>query len=182
MTIFERDGFDGAKMADIAQEADVAKGTLYLYFETKIALLDGVVEAVVLPTLEVVGQAGQQQTETAQEILRNQIRITANRMASPGMKTLLRLMISVQARHPDASKFYYENVLQPGLKLFKQTMVLGVERGEFRPEVANMEPVTVLGSNIYLAVWKILFSDLSALDVDKLIEQQADIIIRGLVK
>lgn len=37
-SIFRRDGYDSAKMSDIADEAGVAPGTLYLYFKSKEAL------------------------------------------------------------------------------------------------------------------------------------------------
>ena len=37
-TIFLRDGFDAASMNDIAREAGVSKGTLYVYFPSKEAL------------------------------------------------------------------------------------------------------------------------------------------------
>lgn len=36
--VFLRDGFDGASMSDIAREAGVSKGTLYVYFPSKEAL------------------------------------------------------------------------------------------------------------------------------------------------
>ena len=38
-------GVDGARMADIAAKADIAEGTLYLYYKNKQALLHEVVEA-----------------------------------------------------------------------------------------------------------------------------------------
>jgi len=57
MKVFERDGYETAKMVDIAKEAEVAKGTLYLYFETKAALLEGVIKSVILPALEQIGEA-----------------------------------------------------------------------------------------------------------------------------
>lgn len=37
--VFTRHGFDGAKVADIARQAGVAEGTVYVYFENKNALL-----------------------------------------------------------------------------------------------------------------------------------------------
>lgn len=42
-TIFLRDGFDGASMNDIAREAGVSKGTLYVYFPSKEALFEAYV-------------------------------------------------------------------------------------------------------------------------------------------
>ena len=43
-TILLRDGYGAAKMSDIAAEADVAPGTLYLYFESKEALAGAIGE------------------------------------------------------------------------------------------------------------------------------------------
>ncbi|MEW6243161.1 MAG: TetR/AcrR family transcriptional regulator [Bacillota bacterium] len=40
ISVFSRLGFHGAKMEDIAQEARVAKGTVYLYFPSKEVLLE----------------------------------------------------------------------------------------------------------------------------------------------
>ncbi len=44
-TVFLRHGFKGAKMTEIAHLADVAEGTLYLYFKNKNALMLAVVDA-----------------------------------------------------------------------------------------------------------------------------------------
>jgi len=43
--VFVDMGVDGARMADIAAKADIAEGTLYLYYRNKQALLHEVVEA-----------------------------------------------------------------------------------------------------------------------------------------
>ena len=42
-TIFVQKGVDGSRMQDIAAAADIAEGTLYLYYRNKQALLNGVV-------------------------------------------------------------------------------------------------------------------------------------------
>lgn len=45
LSVFRRDGLAGAKMADIAKEAALAKGTLYIYFPSKDALIAGIIAA-----------------------------------------------------------------------------------------------------------------------------------------
>jgi len=45
--VFERKGFDGTRMGDIAQEAGVSHGTVYTWFPTKEAVLAAVVDLVV---------------------------------------------------------------------------------------------------------------------------------------
>ena len=41
--VFSEAGFEGARMADIARRAEIAEGTLYLYYKNKQDLLDAVV-------------------------------------------------------------------------------------------------------------------------------------------
>ena len=68
--IFARAGFDGAKISEIARAANVAEGTVYLYYKNKQDLLAGVVgrfwvqltqgaEAAIDPAAEAVSQLEQ---------------------------------------------------------------------------------------------------------------------------
>jgi AcrR family transcriptional regulator len=41
--VFMRDGFDGASMNDVARVAGVSKGTLYVYFDSKVSLFEALV-------------------------------------------------------------------------------------------------------------------------------------------
>jgi len=182
LKIFDRDGFESARMADIAKEADVAKGTLYLYFDSKAALLEGVIESVIMPTLTVVKQTATDHSGSARELLENQIRITARRMASPEMRTILRHMISGGSKHERIVKFYFENVINNGRQLFGSTLKYGVERGEFKATAAEIDPLVIFGANVYAAVWKILFDDLSPIDIDKLVDDQLTFVIPGLLR
>jgi len=43
-TLFGESGVDGARMAEIAKRAAVAEGTIYLYYKTKLDLLEAVVD------------------------------------------------------------------------------------------------------------------------------------------
>ncbi|MFN3211943.1 MAG: TetR family transcriptional regulator [Henriciella sp.] len=181
LLVFERDGFEAARMIDIADEAGVAKGTLYLYFENKAALLEGVIQTEVLPTIQAVGDAIEDFSGSARDVLKNQIRTTAERMASPGMKILLKLMISSGGQNPHIPKFYYENVLEPGVQLFRRTLELGVETGEFKEDVLDLDPVTLVGAHVYTGVWNILFSEYAPLDIDAVIDGFTGTVMNGLL-
>lgn len=50
--IFERDGFLGARITDIAEEAQVAHGSFYTYFEDKESIFRAVVESLQTDFLE----------------------------------------------------------------------------------------------------------------------------------
>lgn len=45
-TVFTKKGFDKARMDDIADEANLSKGTLYLYFESKDAIITHLLDSL----------------------------------------------------------------------------------------------------------------------------------------
>ena len=45
MTVFAREGFHEARMEDIARQSGLAKGTLYLYFKSKDAMIGALLRA-----------------------------------------------------------------------------------------------------------------------------------------
>src|SRR5262245_6994509 len=52
LTVFAAQGFEAARLDDVAARAGVAKGTLYLYFKDKEALFEEVVRSAISPILE----------------------------------------------------------------------------------------------------------------------------------
>lgn len=180
LKVFDRDGFDAAKMSDIADEAEVAKGTLYLYFDTKVDLLEGVIASEIIPTLQQIGAAGQKDAGTAKERLAQQVRIATKRMASPEMKTLLRHMISTAPKHQRISQFYYQHVILQGLSHIRATLDFGVETGEFRELASDTDALVLVGAPVYAAVWNILFEDLAEINPEKLAEDFLEIVLNGL--
>ena len=181
LKIFDRDGFEAAKMEDIAREAEVAKGTLYLYFDTKNALLEAVIRTAIMPTLQKMGQVAAESTGTARELLSLQMHIAARRMASPEMASLLRHMISAGTQHKDITKLYYDNVVQSGLEHVGATLKRGVASGEFRPEIEQIDPLVLIGAHVYTAVWKILFNDMEEIDIEKVVDDHLELMLRGLL-
>ena len=51
-TVFLAQGFDAASMGEIARQAGVSKGTLYVYFDSKEALFEAIVEEECRSTAE----------------------------------------------------------------------------------------------------------------------------------
>ena len=57
LAVFSRVGYAAAKIDDVAEEAGVSKGTVYLYFESKEALFEAMVKAKMVPMLDDVAEA-----------------------------------------------------------------------------------------------------------------------------
>jgi AcrR family transcriptional regulator len=52
LSVFAEKGFTAARLDEIAARAGVSKGTLYLYFPSKEALLEALIDAAILPRIE----------------------------------------------------------------------------------------------------------------------------------
>ena len=78
--------------------------------------------------------------------------------------------------------YYFKNVLQNGIALIEQTIKYGVEQGEFRKESLDIDPVILVGANVYTTVWNILFDDLSPIQTDKVAQDLVDVFLKGLEK
>lgn len=180
LAVFDRDGFAGARIDDVAAEAEVAKGTVYLYFKHKQALFEAVIEAVIGPAINAVERAADLNDRTAAERLRLQIRVIGERLGKGPMKTVLRLMIAEGPRHDDLRRYYFKHVVQPGMAALRASLEAGEATGEFRAGSGAVHPQIFAGPALMAAIWRMLFDDLSPLDVEALLQQHLQIVLRGL--
>ncbi len=180
LTIFDRDGFEGARIDDVAAEAEIAKGTVYLYFKNKQALLEGVIHAIVRPAIDAVERAADTKEGTAVDRLTRQISVMGERLGKGPMKTILRLMIAEGPRHDQLRYFYYKEIVEPGMRAIARCLADGEASGEFRPGSADIAPQVFAGPPLMAVVWRILFDDLAPLDIDRLMKDHVATVLDGL--
>ena len=180
LKVFERDGFKGARIEDVAREAEIAKGTVYLYFPNKQALLEGVVREVVSPEVNAIERTAGDSQLSPEERLRRQIEIIGSRLGSGDMKIILRLMICEGPQHDELREFYYHEVVERGMAAISQCLADGAKTGEFIKTADKIEPQIFAGTPLLIAVWGILFDSLSPLDVNKLLQSHCDQLLKGL--
>ncbi|MEQ8406957.1 MAG: TetR/AcrR family transcriptional regulator [Gammaproteobacteria bacterium] len=180
LKVFDRDGFEGARIEDVAREAEIAKGTVYLYFPNKQALLEGVVHEVISPEVDEVERTALDPQLSPGERLRRQIKIIGARLGSGDMKIILRLMMGEGPKNEELRKFYYHEVVERGMAAISQCLADGVRTGEFVKSADKIEPQVFAGTPLLAAVWGILFDDLAPLDVNKLLESHCEQLLTGL--
>ena len=177
---FDRDGFEGARIDDVAAEADVAKGTVYLYFRNKEALLEGVIHGVVKPAVDAVEEAAADTGMAAADRLRRQIEVIGQRLGEGQMNVILRLMIAEGPKHDELRRFYFREIVNPGMQAIGRCLADGEASGEFRPGTAKLHPQVFAGTAIMAAVWRILFDDLRPLDIGALLRDHLDTVLDGI--
>ncbi|MEN9508475.1 MAG: hypothetical protein RLZZ621_1038 [Gemmatimonadota bacterium] len=145
---FGEHGLAGARLDDIARRANVAKGTIYLYFPNKDALFREMIHSTIIESLAsaetTMASADDEDTEAL-------LRLLATRwwhlLRTPRMRTLLRLVQGELHRFPDLMAFYADSVTARGRRLAASIVERGIARGEFR----DTDPV--IAARMFQGLW-----------------------------
>ena len=137
---FGERGLAGARLDDIAKRAQVAKGTIYLYFPNKEALFREMVHATIVSALvEAEASLAGLASETAEAQLRRLGQGWWTFLRTERVQALQRLVALELGQFPDLMQFYADEVIARGRRLVSGIIARGVERGEFRevdPQIA----------------------------------------------
>jgi len=136
---FFRVGIAKATMAGIAERAQVAKGTIYLYFKSKEELLEGVIDlysASLFPLEREPLQPG----ESVQQYLRRTLLPLLRTLESSGRADLARLVLTDAGQHPELAALYRQRMYEPWAKHVNRMLKLAVERGELPNDAALRFP------------------------------------------
>jgi AcrR family transcriptional regulator len=145
LRVFSRDGFHDAKVDAIAREAGVAKGTIYLYFATKEAILSALVaQYSLLPALEdLTGALADVPPERAIPALCGAL-WSRLRERAPAIGLLLR----EGAARPENQRLFLERVVLPGNQVIAAYLDRCIERGALRPMDTFVAGRALVGSLI----------------------------------
>jgi len=174
--VFADHGFHKATVAEVAREADVADGTIYLYFKNKDDLLASLFEER-MAELNSLMSAELEQIEGALEQVRTFVR-THLRMVRerPALAQVLIIELRQSAR---LLKFHKAQGFASYLDILGAILARGVEEGTMRPEVDTKS----IRRAIFGALDEVALSWLLGgrrFDLEKNAEQLAEFFARGL--
>ena len=182
LEVFVRDGFSAAKTDDIAAQAGVAKGTLYLYFDSKEAIFREAIRTRILPVVQQMRQLTERFDGSAEELLRFQMSNFYQRVIGSERVKILRLMLAEGSRFPDIAKYYFDNVIQVGMQSLRRTIELGIERGEFRRPEGELYPLSIAGPALMAGVMRTVFDQQMQIDLKQAYESHIDMVLHALRK
>lgn len=130
--IFLADGFDGASMNDIASAAGVSKGTLYVYFPSKIALFEALIRYDRAQQAEQLFQFGRDDDDLAAVLTRIGLGLMHN-MCRADHLAHMRMVIGVVAKYPQIGKAFYEAGPKAGAERLGEYLAGRMARGKIAP-------------------------------------------------
>lgn len=106
--VFLSRGFDGASMGDIAKEAGVSKGTLYVYFKDKDDLFDGMVRTECAMQIDGVFEFDHNDHDV-EAVLLHHGKAFVRAIGNPKRLSSWRTVIAVAERMPEIGRKLYES-------------------------------------------------------------------------
>lgn len=144
INVFARLGFSHARMEDLAEEAGVSKGTLYLYFDSKDALIQAIMENLLVRELDHARSLAQGQGSAADK-LRGFARVMGEdfRRLGPFIGLYFEFMALITRRK--SGKALIQRYFEEFLSILEPLIREGIDSGEFR-QVDVRETALAIGA------------------------------------
>jgi AcrR family transcriptional regulator len=173
---FATKGFAATRLEDVASRAKVSKGLPYLYFKTKEALFKAVVKSVITAHFEVI-RAKMEQTELSVEaFLKGPFLAFIQELVTSRRAFIARLLISEGHKHPELTKFYYDQVVSRGIETLQRLIDRGIAQGEFKPTPLRDFPQLFVAPVLTAIFWRQLFERHHHLDTDALLRTHIELL------
>ena len=179
---FVENGYAATRLEDVAERANVSKGTLYLYFESKEALFQAVVRESIVRLLERGEQLVERYEGSSTDLIRELMRSWWEAVHESRLTGLPKLVLSESTNFPDVAKFYFVEVVQRARRLFASAIRRGIDRGEFRPVDVEYVVRVITAPVVMALIWKhsMVKCGVDELDLDRHLDVLIDFTTHGL--
>ena len=177
---FER-GFAAARMDDIANRANLSKGTLYLYFSSKEELFSEIIKAVALPKLAQL-EALSVEANSLDDALDAIGAFAPKVVQFSNLPKLAKVLIGECNNFPEIVQAYRENVLDKIFASISAVLRRAQENGEIDIDDPDLLAKLVFAPVMFSGLWHVSFGvqKEAMFDVEALIQMHINILKRAL--
>jgi len=178
--VFAAHGYEAARIDDVARQAGIAKGTIYLYFRDKERLFRAVVRGLLQKRFDVVAGSFK---GTGEQLLRELgSRMYSQVVRNEKVRSIVRLLIAEGGRFPQLTEIYHREIIAPGMKAVRQALLRGIASGEFRKTAALEFPQLLAAPGVLAIVWRLLHGEQHRLDLDAYSKAHMEFVLHSLRK
>lgn len=182
LALFAGQGFAATKLSEVAKQAGVAKGTLYLYFDTKEALFRAAVRHAIADSLAAIERGAAGGEVALAELVPALLGQVAARLPDSRVPAILRMVIADGRAFPDLAAIWHDEVVARVLGLLTGMIAAAQARGEVRPGDPRLHALSIVGPMVTGMLYNDVFAgrDPEGLDMAALADQHARTILAGL--
>jgi AcrR family transcriptional regulator len=172
---FAARGFAATRLDDVARRAEVAKGTIYLYFRDKESLFQELVRTMLSPLIGTIEAAAMRELPV-RALVELILETFVNEIYGTRRKDVIRLIITEGPRFPDLAEFYYREVIARVLPAVRERLRLAVECGELTHDALARFPQLLVAPGLMAIIWSGLFERFAPLDVRELMRAHLELL------
>lgn len=178
--VFASQGYEAARLDDVAERAGIAKGTIYLYFRDKKQLFRAVVRSLLKKRLDAVARTF---SGSAEDLLRDLVsRMYGEIVSNEKVRSIVRLLVAESGRFPQLAEIYHREIIGPGMKALRHVLLQGIASGEFRKTAAVEFPQILAAPGVLAIVWRVLHGERHRLDLDAYKRAHLEFVLGSLRK
>lgn len=178
---FALNGFAATRMNDIAKRAGVAKGTIYVYFESKEALFEAAVRSLILPHVDQISTMVSAYEGTTKDLVKFIIHTMYDRIIGGNASVLIRVIFAEGPKFPGLVQFYYQTVVSRGMEVLGIVVERGIQRGEIKDSAISKDPRLLVAPIMFAVMWKTLFNDEKPMDIEQYCQTHLDVLFNGIL-
>lgn len=172
---FSQNGFASARLDDVAKRANVAKGTIYLYFKDKESLFQELLRTQISPVmgmLEAVLASGGKDAKPVplRELAHRVVDLFVEQVIGTRRKDIVRLILTEGPRFPKLAEFYYREVISRGLSALRGRAQRAFQEGELKSDALVRFPQLIVAPALTAIMWKSMFDRFEPLDAKALMK------------
>jgi AcrR family transcriptional regulator len=185
LALFVEKGFAATRTEEVARQAGVSKGTLYLYYPSKEELFKAVVRHNLSSLIAEGEELAAQFAGSSSELLSLLMHTWWQRIGSTPAAGIHKIVLAEVRNFPELAQFYTDEVIIPADRLFSDTVQRGIARGEFRAMPTHEVAIMLMAPLIFMAVHRHSFGACpvhGGVDVDatQMLKTHLDLVLRGL--
>lgn len=161
---FEK-GFSAARMDDIAGRANLSKGALYLYFDSKEAMFRGLVETLASPNLEMIEQITQSATSLKQA-LAGLCQFAPLLIRQTDLPRLMKILVGDSHMFPELVLAYRTELIERVIGMIADMLKRASDAGEAEIDNPELTARVVIAPIVLSAIWQAIFNARSEAEVD----------------
>lgn len=180
--VFAEKGFAAARLDDIAAQAGVSKGALYLYFENKQDIFEAVVRHAIAPNVDMIRAFVEAYTGPLDLLLR-QMMSRVHEAIGFHFGPVIKIVIGESRNFPELARIWHDRMVDPGLGILTGVIRRAQERGEVRPGDPRNFAVTLMSPILAAVLIRETFVPVGAkpFDIPALMQQHLDTVLPGML-
>lgn len=182
LALFVEKGFAATRVEDIAARAGVSKGTVYLYFPSKEAVLEGLVRRGILPIAESAIRKLGDLDGDPRIILSGAIRMLGGRFSDPQVRAIPKVVLREVVSFPHLAEMYRREVLDHVIPVVVSLIERGIAEGYLRPVDPELTVRSIVGPLVLHVLLAEVFGIVpkGGIEIEELIDNHLTVLFDGL--